>query len=406
MLIAMHRRTYIGLASLALTSACGFHITGGSDTPDDAMGSGSDGSNADTIAAACPWPYVPEYAMPCPATDGPAIEVLTGKAVLNTDDGTLTNGTTTIDIESEVTADVRVVWTRGLHIAAGARIRVIGSFPLSIIATGAITIDGSLDGAGHASSPIDGDTPAGANPAACNVAGAGVGQPCADQGASGGGGGSFAEMGGQGGGGGDARNCGAFTGPVPGGTGGAALTMRPSNLRGGCPGAIGGLSTLVGSVAGHLGSGGGAIALVARDSLTIGGMVNVGGAGGGGCTKRGGGGGGGSGGMIVLEGSTVSVTTAGRVSANGGGGGGGCDMNTGGDGTDGTDSGMAASGGPNEGSGSDGGDGGARGDLPQTADVSSRGGGGGGGGVGFVRIHSALGPGLAEPGSISPPPSP
>ena len=406
MLIAMHRRTYIGLASLALTSACGFHIPGGSGTSDDAMGSGSDGSNPDSVAAACPWPYVPEYVMPCPATDGPAIDVSSGKAVLDTDAGTLTSVGTTIPIESEVTADVRVVWTRGLHIAAGAQIRVIGSFPLSIIATGAITIDGRLDGGGHANSPLVGDGPPGANPAACNVAGAGVGQPCADQGASGGGGGSFAEMGGQGGGGGDTRNCGVFSGPVPGGSGGAVVNARPSNLRGGCPGAIGGLSTLAGSVAGRAGSGGGAIALVARESLTISGTVNVGGAGGGGCTKRGAGGGGGSGGMIVLEGSTVTVTSGGRVAANGGGGGGGCDMNPSMDGTDGTDSGTGASGGANEGTGTDGGDGGARGDVAQTADVSSRGGGGGGGGVGFVRIHSAIGPGVAEPSSISPPPSP
>lgn len=405
MLIAMQWRTYIGLASLALTSACGFDIAGGS-TPDDA--NGSDGSHLVDASPACPWPYTPEYAMPCPATDAAAIELIDGEAVLDTTNGTLTHGLLEIPITSEITADVRVVWTRGLHIGAGMHLRVVGSYPLVIIATGAITIDGVLDGAGHAASRTLDDSPAGANPPECEagMAGAGVGQPCAQHGASGGGGGGYGEMGGQGGGGGDSHDCGGGnTDGMPGGTGGVSVS-RPLNLRGGCPGAVGGVSTDAAAVAGAGGSGGGAIALIARDELTIDGKVNVGGSGGGGGTKRSGGGGGGSGGMIVLEASTIVITSAGLVSANGGGGGGGCDGGSGGDGEDGGDGSDDADGGPKDASGTRGGDGGARGDPPEAAAISGRGGGGGGGGVGFVRIHSAINGAQADANSISPVPSP
>lgn len=409
MLNAMDRRNgpYLGLAGLALVSACGFSIPGGSGTPDDG-GSGSDGPADDSPPNICPWPYTPEYVTPCPAKSGPAIDPPTGKSVLDTDMGTLTGpapASTPIPIQSEVVADVRIVWTSGLHIATGARLRVIGSLPVVFVSLGAITIDGELDGAGRASSPLVGDNPAGANPSECNTNGAGVGQPCAGEGASGGGGGSFGEMGGQGGGGGDGKNCGAnLTGPVPGGSGGAALSMRPANLRGGCPGAFGGQSTAGGAMAGRAGAGGAGVALVARDAITISGVINVGGGGGGGGSERSGGGGGGSGGMIVLEGSVVSVIGMGKVAANGGGGGGGCDGNTGDPGEDALNGGTPAGGGPKEGAGTSGGDGGARGDAPQPADTSTRGGGGGGGGVGFVRIHAISA--SADPAAISPSPSP
>src|SRR4051794_23306363 len=120
MLIGMQPRTYIGLASIVLTSACGFEITGGSNTPEDGM-TGSDGmTSGDALAGACPWPYTPEYAMPCPAKDGAAIEILTDKQTLNTDDGTLSSGSVATPIESEIVGDIRVVWTRGLHIGADA----------------------------------------------------------------------------------------------------------------------------------------------------------------------------------------------------------------------------------------------------------------------------------------------
>lgn len=403
MLIVMQSRTYIGLASLALTSACGFNIPGGSGTPDDATG--SDG-NAGDAASICPWPYEAEYATPCPAKTGPAIELVTGDAVLDTDAGTLTSGPVAIDILGEVIADVFVVWTTGLTIGTEADLRVTGSLPVVFISTGAITIDGDLDGAGDADSPVVGDNPAGANPPECDAAPAGPGQPCAAEGASGGGGGSFALVGGQGGGGGSGRNCAAAgTGPVPGGTFGEAVMTRPPNLRGGCAGGAGGESLDNGAAAGRAGSGGGAIALVARETITISGVVNVGGAGGGGGKERSGGGGGGSGGMIVLEATTITITIDGRVAANGGGGGGGADGGTADEGSDGEDSVMPAGGGAKAGSGTDGGKGGARADAAQAATISGRGGGGGGGGVGFVRIHSLSGA-TADPMSVSPAPSP
>jgi hypothetical protein len=407
MLMGMHGRTYIGLC-LTMIGACGFDVKGGS-APDDGGGSGSDGGGTTDGAPICPWPYTPEYVTPCPGKTGSELELLAGKAVLNTDDGTLMVDLDAIDIETEIAMDVRIVWVTGMHIGPDADLRVIGSLPVVFVANGAITIEGDLDGAGHTTSPLIGDNPAGANPSECgdmDTTGAKGGAPCADQGASGGGGGSFAGVGGQGGGGGEGRNCGAITGPIPGGTAGAIVATRPANLRGGCAGGFGGLSTQNGASSGRGGSGGGAIALVARNTLAISGRVNVGGAGGGGASKRSGGGGGGSGGMIVLEGSTVTVAAAGRVSANGGGGGGGCDGNTGDDGEDGKDGNDDADGGVKEGAGTDGGDGGARGSIAEPAEVSSRGGGGGGGGVGYVRIHSAINPAQADVNSISPTPSP
>ena len=396
------RRTSLGLFGLTLASACGFEITPSGSGPGDA--GGSDAGGTDGMAAVCPWPYTPEYVSPCPARMGAAIELLDGDTVLDTGSGTL-SGATTMLIESEIVADVRIVWTTGLRISPDATLRVIGGLPLVVVATGSITIEGELDGAGRVNAM---DRPAGANPAACgdlNSGGAKTGAPCSDQGASGGGGGSFGTVGGQGGGGGETRDCGVISGPVPGGSAGVAVAARPMNLRGGCSGAAGGPSQSSGALAGTGGMAGGAIALVARNTLAVDGTINVGGAGGGGGADRSGGGGGGSGGMIVLEASTVTVATAGRVSANGGGGGGGCDNNKGDDGQDGRDGANAANGGAREGSGTDGGDGGAHGIAAQPAEISTRAGGGGGGGVGFVRVHS-LNPAQAGPASFSPAPSP
>ncbi len=411
MLIRMQRRTYIGLCSLAVMGACGFNVTSGSAPGDSGSGSGSDGGGTIDGSPACPWPYTPEYfPSPCPGKPGRPLELLDGTSVLDTDDGTLTNGGTAIDIESEIVMDVRVVWVTGMHIGPDADLRLVGSFPVAFIAHGAITIEGDLDIAGHAMPASIDDVPAGANSAACGSndnTGAKVGVACVAEGASGGGGGSFAQIGGRGGGGGATRNCGDVIqmGPVPGGAAGLPVTSRPLNLRGGCPGGAGGLSTSMGAVAGPGGSGGGAIALIARNTLAISGRINAGGAGGGGGAKRSGGGGGGSGGMIVLEGSTVSVTGAAKVAANGGGGGGGCDNNAGGPGKDGNYGDNEADGGSKEGQGTDGGDGGARGSDAEAADTSGRAGGGGGGGVGFIRVHSAVNPAQGDPSSFSPIPS-
>ncbi len=404
MLIAMQRRTYIGLLSLTLASACGFDVRGGSGTPDDGMGS-DEGSTDGSVF--CPWPYEPQYAMPCPNKEGPPIDLPDGKFVLNTDTGKLTsgNGLTEIEIRSEVVGDVLVVWTTGFHIADDADLRVAGSMPLVIISTGAITVEGDIDGQGHSNSPLLGDNPPGANPSECSDMdmGAGAGVECAAEGASGGGGGSFALIGGQGGGGGSTKNCGPVIGmgPVPGGTFGVAVPGRPPNLRGGCPGGIGGLSLESGAVAGRPGSGGGAIALVTRDVLTISGDVNVGGGGGGGGAQRSGGGGGGSGGMIVLEGFSVIVTASGKVAANGGAGGGGSDGGIGQAGDDGEEDGTAAEGGMQHGMGTRGGKGGSRMGAAEASTISTRGGGGGGGGVGFVRVFAGDGNAQAN-GSLSP----
>lgn len=283
-----------------------------------------------------------------------------------------------------------------LTTSAGTKLRVIGPRPLLIVSWSSITIAGAIDAGSHL----------GIKDAAAHVAetlwfGAGANQGCeasagrdggdaTSGGSGGGGGGSMQAVGGSGGRGGR-------TG-VPGGAGGQAMAVA---LHGGCPGGDSGTGGSIivppattGSRA-HGGAGGGAIRLVAHDSIEVTGSISASGAGGAGAPLASacGGGGGGSGGYIGLE--APVVTLGGSITANGGGGGGGGSPGiAGNDGADGAVGIEPAPGGAaaSTGCGQPGGAGAAAATLGGAAasDASpcNGGGGGGGGASGFIVIDS------------------
>jgi hypothetical protein len=186
---------------------------------------------------------------------------------------------------------------------------------------------------------------------------------------SGGGGGGFASAGGAGG-------TIAVTGPA-GGAGGAV--NLGTQLRGGCPGGVGGGS------AERAASGGGALQLVAFNSITVSGVISAPGAGGAGGGFSNGGNGGGSGGELLLEAQQV-IASGGGLTCNGGGGG---EAGTGNNGQPGQLTTAPASGGTDNVLGGSGGAGAAGATAAEAGEGSSlfAGGGGGGGGVGRIRIN-------------------
>ena len=248
----------------------------------------------------------------------------------------------------------------------------VGSRPLVVLSRSTFDLMGTIDVASHASPAQQG---AGSDPAGC----AGT----AATGAPGGGfGGTFTTKGGNGG----------VTAP-PGGVAQAAFTT--TTLRGGCPGGDGKTSN-GNAMAGH---GGGAVELIAVQSMVLFGTINASGAGGG--PGKGGGNGGygaGAGGMIVLDSPTISVNGITQVFANGGGAGGGGAMTNGMDGVSGSDpagpNAPAASGDGGGGTGGIGGNGAytmLNGTVVNALSGDDGGGGGGdgggGGGLGFIHIQ-------------------
>lgn len=275
---------------------------------------------------------------------------------------------------SLVTPLGRVLSVDALAIEIAATLRVVGVRPLIVASWSTISIDGELDASSNVSGPG-----AGANPSSCATHAPQDGRQD-NSGGSGGGGGGYSGSGGSGGAG---EN-------IAGANGGTAVAVPL--LAGGCRGGRGGHGDASGGE-GAGGAGGGAIQLTARDSITIAGVVHVGGSGGGGGDLDSGGGGGGSGGMIGLEAPMIMIAATAVLAANGGGGGGGADLgNLGGRGSDATPNAARATGG----AGGDNGDGGPGGDASAGANLGGLGGGasalhaggGGGGGAGYVVIAS------------------
>ncbi|HEX7702994.1 MAG TPA: hypothetical protein VF403_19785 [Kofleriaceae bacterium] len=263
-----------------------------------------------------------------------------------------------------------VIAASDLKINAGT-LSAIGNKPLVLLATGTMTIDGSIDVA----SQRGGQQGAASNdPLQCDA-----GTPPGNNG--GGAGGSFGGVGGHGGNGGG----------VPGAT-------KPTNaMRGGCPGQDGKSGTF-----GVKGLGGGVVYLIAGTKITLGGNINASGAGGSaGVTGSAGAGGGGSGGLIGLD--SPMVTNGGAIFANGGGGAEGSGLTSkGNDGTESVNGAVADVSGSASTIGGDGGAGGASGAATNGADGTGGGGGGGGGGVGAVKLFQAA---SITGGVVSPPPS-
>jgi len=373
--------------------------------PPDAGDGGAVPDAPGSDASTCTWTYTPVRFDPCDGTTPAPTESLTldaaGTWVYNTDEGTLTapDGSDTTPTSSDL-ADARAIWVVDFEVGADATLRLEGSRPLLVAASGGISVAGTIDASSHYGGG-DYQRGAGADPAACPASPPEPGETCSNHGGSGGGGGGFGAAGGQGGEGGNGHSCSGDG--IPGGLGGEALPAAPSVLRGGCGGRDGGAST-EGAGQGPGGPGGGAVHLTARGSLTVSGTVHAGGAGGRGANDdRSGGGGGGSGGMIGLEAADLRIQDTAFVVANGGGGGGGVDHGVAEPGEDGRADGAVAPGGAHEASGTDGGAGGWR-DAPNgvSADPAERGGGGGGGGVGFILLHSPGTPRIDTGATLSP----
>jgi len=295
-----------------------------------------------------------------------------GTWTLNSDTGSVSN--TTIEVPHIVQNGVQIISVQDFTIASGATLRAVGTLPLAIMVWGKAQIDGTID-----MSSTWAVAGAGANPSECPSGSNGPRDGGAEYGGDGGGGGGgFQGRGGDGGDGNDGDGDG------DGGNGGDAWG-RPTILRGGCKGA----DAPEGS-ARFGGNGGGAIALLVRERLTIGGGIHAGGGGGGGAVGGGyrGGGGGGSGGMIKLMAHELIVTATARVAANGGQGGGGNGRYNAEDGENGRLDGTAATSTNSDEDGSPGGAGGYGseedgGDALKAWD----GGGGGGGGAGYILLH-------------------
>jgi len=249
----------------------------------------------------------------------------------------------------------------------GNTTRVVGSRPLVLAATGAISI-GTLD---VSSQRLGNLGPASPSNAPQCTAFAQVPDP-----SGGGAGGSFLSIGGDGGTG----SGGALQGRAAN-----QLPAPPPVLRAGCHGQQGGGGD-------ETGKAGGVVYIVAGGVLTITGGINASGSSATGGNAGSGGSGGGSGGMIVLHAAAMSVSGA-AVIANGGGAAGGGGPAFGGD--SGNDPTLLlpmtpALGGPVFSAGGNGFAGGVPATSGSGAVAQNSGGGGGGGGGGYVKANLAL----------------
>ena len=267
----------------------------------------------------------------------------------------------------------------GSSITITNNIRYTGLRPIVLVSLSTIMISGDVD--------VSNGGAGGTNlVCAFDLEGQNDNNNGSSSGAGGGAGGGFGTSGGSGG-----------DGTVSGGPFGPSIGLGA--IRGGCPGGRGGNSTIGNGGSG--GDGGGAIYLIAKDSINVTGSIRANGEHGNGGGLKAGGGGGGSGGLVGFDAPAVSV--GGTVMANGGGGGEGGDTNE--TGMPGSDPQIAtynqrAAGGT--GMADNGGAGGGGSVLTMsgvTGGSSGNGGGGGGGGGGRVRRYG--GTGLT--GKISPP---
>ena len=259
----------------------------------------------------------------------------------------------------------------------GTEVVVTGGRPLVLVASETITIAGILDVGSHRDPTSVGP---GSPSADCTT---GQAPETENAGGGGGAGGSFMTEGGRGGDG-DADDRDA-----DGGSPGNAATL-PDKLRAGCRGQAGAQG---GGATGH---GGGAVYLLAGQSI-MGGRIDASGGGAVEGGPRSGGSGAGSGGMVVLYAPSIELAS---INANGGGGASGANTPNSGDSGDDADvtaPTTAADGG--EGAGGKGGDGNAGAAGPESGSdgAATVGGGGGGGGAGAIRANVKPSDALSPP---------
>jgi hypothetical protein len=289
-----------------------------------------------------------------------------------------------------------------INVAAGVTLRAVGSRPLVLLASGNISVDGTIDVSSRRATRD-------AVPVAESIGAAGNHSMCSafrrqvDSSVDGGAGGAGGTFGGTGGGGGDG-NYDIIPARAQGGLAPLEPDMFPeAALRGGCRAQNGGNAGPTATNGGRGGPGGGIVVLMAKLGIVVNGAIAANGGGGMGGGAQAGGGGGGSGGLIILQGATVR--RAGKLTANGGGGGEGGAIDIGevigADGSDGGINASPATGGNSNLPPSRGGDGGARGAPGGDAGTfSNDAGAGGGGAVGFIRViglTSAAGTALESP---------
>ena len=359
----------IALAAIALAFGCSFS-------------GASPGDNESPEPNQCDWTFAPTHVQDVCALEAGVAVTLDAGETIDTD-----NESALPDLKF-VTNDDGVEIARWVvaRLRFDSSVRVIGSRPLHIVAHSTIQIFDEIDLLGRQDSLAAGAE----DQVQCANA---TGKPGTDgdDGAGGGGGGGFAVAGAAG----EEGNGDTAGGEPehPGGIGGDAVGVR---FQAGCAGGRGGNAD-VGVGGGVGGNGGGALHLVARDSIAISGTINAGGGGGRASDfhSDGGGGGGGSGGYIGLESPSISIGSAfAFLAANGGGGGGGTSNSEAGEqpGNDGASAAEAAEGGrgaygTNLRGGGDGGDGGFLSTLPTTENFDPfGGGGGGGGGIGVIVV--------------------
>ena len=355
----------IGVAALGGCGRAHFDVVRGDGGVDDAaIADGADAIDAMFAPDARLCFGAGLYSL-CPAQPVTTSIVFGVSQTLDTDTSTLCGA------YSGAPAGLCVIAAENLTVVATIEVMATGSRPLVLLATNTLAIEGAVD----AASRRGGLAGPGADPNTCGMTQAPTNK-------DGGPGGSFGGRGGAGG------------GAVP-----AALVVASpvTELRGGCRGREG-----AGGMQGVGGRGGGAVYLMAGQTLAITGVVNASGAGGTGAIDTAGGGGGGSGGMIVLD--APSIVVSGVVFANGGGGGEGAgNSNAGLPGDDPSTPLMRADGGSGGAGAGDGGDGSAGNALDGLSGglSGSSEGGGGGGGAGVIRVFPAQSLG----GTISPAPS-
>ena len=339
------------------------------------------------------WDWQPSNVVPCEdaAPDGPLVLDQPGVYTIDTETGRIaTPDGDSLAPASDLVARagapmLRLLAVDSLEVAADTVLEATGPHALLIAVWGDASIAGTIDLSGEAGR----HGPGGADPDLCTSAAGRVGGNAgnSDSGAGGGGGGGFGGPGGDGGDGhGDQKGGKGMKGME---AGNAALAP----LVGGCPGGRGGDAAGDDGSGATGGGGGGALAIAARDSISLRGTIRVaGGAGGGGAAGGSGGGGVGSGGAILLQSVVIELSSNARVCANGGSGGEG-------GGTD--EDGAAGSGGTCSEERAttsnlldDGGDGGrgSGGDMLAGENGKAGGdkgaGGGGGGGAGRIRLRA------------------
>ena len=314
------------------------------------------------------------------------IDVTTSGEEVNADCGSQPNsGCVSLKVTQPDQSTIDVYVARSWKVEPAALLHVSGSLPAVIVATTTIEVLGRIDASAIGSTPVAGGF---APQGTAKGMGPGGGGPASDQlppPGVGGGGGSF---------------CG------PGGTGGMVTASQ------GMSGSVYGNASIIPLAGGSAGgsgttfggAGGGAFQLVAGTSITIesAGVLSAGGGGGGpggAWSAAQGSAGGGSGGSILIE--APLVTVAGTVAVNGGGGGGGASPTM--YGADATPDGKAALGGNGATTGA-GGNGAAAATVAGAAGAAgddSNVPGGGGGGAGYVRINTQSGSATIT-GTLSP----